>query len=681
VKLQLTNKFLHRVRIHGGEFDSSARAMNRAGEKDTLITYERALEAQADLRKFRGSTIERKHMSTKTTFKRVALVAVAALGLGVMSVAPSQAVTQADSLTLSSATASQLTGETLTAGSASVTLAYLGGLTTDSMSVSAFLTSAPAGNTALPVLEVNETSGAQVTSAGTNRAAKYEIKTQVAGVHPLANTSSVSAKFRVYMDAPTVAGTYVISLRPAVVAGGGVLTATAQTLTITVTQNPATDTVATAATVYLNAGETNTATVAKADAAVVTGSKTASNSAAIANLSVALLNAAAQSVTAESFTATITGAGTLGIGRFGTGQTSFNDTYTALGRSILVKNGDYVMVFPDGTSGVGTVTISSAAGKALATKSVTFFGDATKIVTTVKKAVIGGTSSVADVLSIVVTDAAGTAVSDLSTVNIVSSDATKIAGAYTSAVATYSTTTGAYLVPLTPVAAGSANITVTTKASATATTGVDAAAVAVRVGSKTPASVTVTTDKSSYAPGEKAVITVALADASALDLVSAETYTAIFATGGITSSYTLGSGSATISGTDIISYAAGGKTFEVFMPVTEGDVKFSWTTGSTASAANTGLATANQAVAGSITVAVSSNATASALDAANEATDAANAATDAALAAADAADAATAAAEDASAAVAALAKSVNTALNNLKKQITALTKLVNKLLK
>ena len=70
-----------------------------------------------------------------------------------------------------------------------------------------------------------------------------------------------------------------------------------------------------------------------------------------------------------------------------------------------------------------------------------------------------------------------------------------------------------------------------------------------------------------------------------------------------------------------------------------------------------------------------------AADAAAEATDAANAATDAALAAADAADAATAAAEDAAAAVATLAKSVDTALGNLKKQITALTKLVNKLLK
>ena len=82
---QLTNKFLHRVRIHGGEFDSSARAMNRAEESNFF---------QADLRKFRKPTFERKQMST--TIKRIALVAVAALGLGVMSVAPSQAAPNAN---------------------------------------------------------------------------------------------------------------------------------------------------------------------------------------------------------------------------------------------------------------------------------------------------------------------------------------------------------------------------------------------------------------------------------------------------------------------------------------------------------------------------------------------------------------------------------------------------------
>ena len=40
-------------------------------------------------------------MSSKTTFKRIALVAVAALSLGVLSVAPSSAVQQMDSLTIS----------------------------------------------------------------------------------------------------------------------------------------------------------------------------------------------------------------------------------------------------------------------------------------------------------------------------------------------------------------------------------------------------------------------------------------------------------------------------------------------------------------------------------------------------------------------------------------------------
>jgi hypothetical protein len=58
--------FLRRVRIHGGEFDSSARAMNRV-KKSSLMSYEKAVLVQADPRIVRGSTIERKQMSTKTT--------------------------------------------------------------------------------------------------------------------------------------------------------------------------------------------------------------------------------------------------------------------------------------------------------------------------------------------------------------------------------------------------------------------------------------------------------------------------------------------------------------------------------------------------------------------------------------------------------------------------------------
>jgi hypothetical protein len=140
-------------------------------------------------------------MSTKTTFKRVALVAVAALGLGVLSVAPSQAASQADSLTLSSATASQLTGETLTATSATTTLSFLGGNVGDTMSVSAFLTSAPAGNTVLPTLVLGDTTSALVGSSAqvTNLDAKAKVG-QVAYVAAAASTKAVSAKFLTQLE-------------------------------------------------------------------------------------------------------------------------------------------------------------------------------------------------------------------------------------------------------------------------------------------------------------------------------------------------------------------------------------------------------------------------------------------------------------------------------------------------
>ena len=51
----------------------------------------RATHLEAATRKFLVATNERKQMSTKTNFKRIALVAVAALGLSIVSVVPSNA--------------------------------------------------------------------------------------------------------------------------------------------------------------------------------------------------------------------------------------------------------------------------------------------------------------------------------------------------------------------------------------------------------------------------------------------------------------------------------------------------------------------------------------------------------------------------------------------------------------
>jgi hypothetical protein len=626
-------------------------------------------------------------MSTKTTFKRVALVTVAALGFGLLSTVPSGAATQADSLSITSATATMQTGETLTAGSATATLSFLGGLTSDSMSVTAFLVSAPAGNAAIPMLSISDTTSAYTSAtAPVAKTAYNTVLGQVAFVAPATALVSNSASWKVFLadatdstgkTAAVKAGTYVISLQPAVTAGGGVKNSSAVTLTITVTTNPKLDTVAASATVILNKGETSSATADD----TVTNSKTASITTAAATISVALLNAAAVATVGESYTATVSsGPGILGSGA-NTGPVISGPSAT--GRAITVKAGDVVQLFPDGASGVSTVTISSALGVVLATKKVTFYGATTKLTATVIKPVIGAVATAGTIL-VTAADSAGTEVQD-AVVNVFSSTTATASNSYTpcAGYTAATTTVGAgYLCSVTGVAAGTVTITPTTLTSATDTTvgAVSGTGVSIRVGSTTPASVSVTTDKASYIPGEKATITITLLDSTGLALADGN-YSAIFATGGIATDYTLGNGSDTLTDTVIRGFASGVKTYTVFMPISESTVKFSWTTGSTAAAAGTGLATANQAVAGSVSVAVVSSSGSAATDAANEATDAANAATDAANAAAEAADAATAAAQDAADAVATLSTQVAELISALKAQITSLTNLVIKIQK
>ena len=87
-------------------------------------------------------------MSTKTTFKRIALVTVAALGFGLLSVAPSSAVTQSDTLALGATATSVTTG---TAASTTLTQTFLGN-NGDTMTVTVSLVSGPTGNTVVPTL-------------------------------------------------------------------------------------------------------------------------------------------------------------------------------------------------------------------------------------------------------------------------------------------------------------------------------------------------------------------------------------------------------------------------------------------------------------------------------------------------------------------------------------------------
>ena len=105
-------KFPRRVRIHGGECGAVARALHHEAQKVALIQNEQSLISDecvlmrpADLEKSSRSTfLEGKQMSTKTSIKRIALVAVSALGFGLMSVVPARAAAAEYTLTRAATT-------------------------------------------------------------------------------------------------------------------------------------------------------------------------------------------------------------------------------------------------------------------------------------------------------------------------------------------------------------------------------------------------------------------------------------------------------------------------------------------------------------------------------------------------------------------------------------------------
>ena len=663
------NRFLRRVRIHGGEFDTSARAMYR----DEVV-----YPLQADLRIVRRSTIERKQMSTKTTFKRIALVTVAALGFGVMSVVPSNAVINADSLTLSAATAAQNTAETQTASSAVATISFLPTEKGDSMSVTASLVSGPAGNTALPYLSVTETA-----SAGSDSATAIALGTKTepnakAVSAAMAASAVTTVKYAVYVGtdsktAPSVAGTYVVKLTPALnggTTGGG--NATAQTLTITVTAAPALDPVAkTATSIITTAADTTSAT----DVAV-TAIKTASTTDERAIIKVSPLNAAAVAAT-ESYTALIKS----GPGLLAPVTNKANVTAgSATGRVIAVASTDWVAVYSDGAAGVTTVEIQSKAGVVLATETLTFYGAATKATATALKSVIGVASGAGNSAILVNIYDGTTEIKDNTTFYVNSDKTTVISGAYTSTTSlTYDATEGGFVVNLTGVLAGTANITITTNSSAAVTTGVTAAPVAIRVGSTAIADVKVEFDKTSYLPGELATIKVTPVDKDGLVLSSSDTYTP-FASGGIVAPVALNASSNTITGVEAHDGGVAGAglgadsiaSYKIYMPSYQGTFVFKYTTGTMAT-------TALSAVARTVSVDVIAPDGGAAAAAAEAAEAAAQDATDAALDATTAAEAAGALAQEAVDAVAELSAEVTKLMSALKAQITYLTKLVMKL--
>jgi trimeric autotransporter adhesin len=683
VKFHLPS-FLRRVRIHGGEFDSSARAMNR--EKQVRLL-------QAELRTVRGSTIERKQMSTKTTFKRIALVAVAALGFGVLSVVPSQADVTGLLVTTTNGTGATVlkTGESTTA--ATIKVQFLGLATSDTVSVtiaaaSAHPATAVLGGAGLWFTEsTTSTSTAPTVDTATTLGEKMNANSivrradiipgsyfRMVSPHGTANgTYSVTMKYSLGETTTSTvpAGTYSFN---AIVAStqGGSAKSDVYPFTITIAAAPAAPAaaapVAAQATAYLHAGDVSNPGAQLADSAT-SGSLVAGTR--IGTLRVS--NFSAVGVAAfDTITVSMTGVGYLVNG-------------STAGRSFIVANEDVLDldIRADGTSGTGTINVSTVAGASFV-KTVTFFDTkVAKAAATVSKAFIkAGTAEVAKVFSVVVTDTAGNAVTNAVVTAAATDTATTVGGAATCGA--YDTTDKAYWCAVKGLSAtkfGPVAYTVTA-------TGVDTAKTAV----KTTATVTfadsvatkaVLAGPATGAPGASVEYTLTLTEKNGYP-VADQTY-GVNSAGGVLFAKSVVSGwGATVpfATTDSFTSVSGVITSKGILP-------FAGTATGTWTLAGDGLQTlttdAIDKTIGKTTVTVSTDVANpgvdAATDAANEATDAANAATDAALAAAEAADAATTAAQEASDAVAALSASVTKLIEGLQAQIKSLAAVVAKIAK
>ena len=308
-----------------------------------------------------------------TTIKRVALVAVAALGLGVLSVAPSQAAVQADTLSLSSATASTTVG---TAVTTDVTVSFIQETTSDSMTVALTYDAAPAG---IAINEVTFTATAAVvdTDLGSPVVDTTTANSRLAKISTTA-AASVRKTMKITLT-PSKAGTYVIRATPAIV-GGATPVSTAKTWTVTVAPKTLGWNTAFIG-VYTN-GTSDTAT-ADATAANLKFASTASTGAK-ARIDVGqgygtvagAANETATAADAKDVVVTTT-----------KGLVSKTNDYTTAAKSVTEAaatdpDADFY-VFANGDVGAASITIT-VGGVLVATKTVTFTGPAKALVATLK---------------------------------------------------------------------------------------------------------------------------------------------------------------------------------------------------------------------------------------------------------------------------------------------------------
>jgi hypothetical protein len=418
----------------------------------------------------------------------------------------------------------------------------------------------------------------------------------------------------------------------------------------------------------------------------------------------------------ESLTVTITGAGAIAQGVSTTPASSIA-LLNSIGTSANIASGETIVIYSNGTAGTGTITVTrSANGAAITTMSVTFVGNAASAAVALSDTVtpLAGTASIGGLGYVNLTAQLKDAGSNLiqsGTFYVFSSD-TKVAGNVPTTTGadsyqtghrcgnisdSWNTTTKVLTCQVLLRDTGTATLTLRDSWTVTASTWTSNE-VTVDVRGNVVRAITVAFDKATYAPGEKAVITLTATDSAgkALATRSADTgrLSAVVSApvlSQITAASQAGTQGTNYTDTTFLAYQdTGVETRVVVMPSFGGDVSYAVTIPGFGVGVSsvTVSATAKVVDPNATAIATAQAAADAATDAALEAIDAANAATDAANLAAEAADAATVAAEEArdaadaaTAAVEALATEVATLMAALKAQITTLARTVAKIAK
>jgi len=525
-------------------------------------------------------------MSTKTTFKRIALVAAASLGLGILSVVPTQAAyTNGPTVTVVDGTATNGLSDTTVAGTIGISWTSDAA---DTVVVKVVQTAGPVANGAR--LGFSDTTGAFVSpviyslaqgagyaqSTGLPDSTDSVVASTGDSVTAVAGKNAI--KYFFYLDSATLGastanlGTYSYDVQVYAyynIANGQPAGLSVKTATINIVAGRRTDQSLTASAGTSTAYIASTAALAAAATSdsVLNVLSTASSTPR-GYIYVNLLNASGGAA-AESVTATTT-LGTIGDG-------------TTQGRSVTLKytSALTLQVQSDGTAGTATITVKSTT-VTFANKTVVFYASAP---TTLKASVINTAPGVGSTTAIAVDakDAngnryAGTLYTYSSNTAVISNNASTCS---------YVAARDRHECSVTGVAAGTATITVR-DAATVATSTVASDAQSLTVTSNGPASIKLAWDKASYAPGEKATLLVSVLD-SAGKAVPANTFANAFATGGITLSMAAGNASDTTTNVSIttssLAAAALGtstdpvKAYTIYMPSTGGTMTASATGG------------------------------------------------------------------------------------------------------